>query len=135
MMRELRVIAAVALSAAVAIITLGTYVPPNRPVAQFFDYFGDGAEADPNPAGTVSLEGEHNYVNFTLQAGATINIVENFNQPPSSTLVIRSPGICTIAGTVNGRGAANPVYTIGGVGGGGGVIRRPRVCRPSGSYR
>ena len=69
MMRELRVIAAVALSAAVAIITLGTYVPPNRPVAQFFDYFGDGAEADPNPAGTVSLEGEHNYVNFTLQAG------------------------------------------------------------------
>ncbi len=120
MMRELRVIAAVALSAAVAIITLGTYVPPNRPVAQFFDYFGDGAEADPNPAGTVSLEGEHNYVNFTLQAGATINIVENFNQPPSSTLVIRSPGICTIAGTVNGRGVANPVYTIGGVGGGGG---------------
>ncbi len=119
-MKRLRSIAIVMLSAALAMVTLGTYVPPNGPVAQFFDYFGDGSEADPNPSGTIVLGGEHNYANFTLQAGSTINIVENFDQPPSSTLVIRSPGTCIIAGTINGRGIANPVYTIGGVGGGGG---------------
>jgi hypothetical protein len=120
MRRCLRIIAIGALNAALAAVTLGTYIPPSRPVPQFFDYFGDGSEADPNPSGTVTLGGEHNYANFTLSAGATINIVENFQQPPSSTLVIRSPGLCTIAGTINGRGVANPVYTLGGVGGGGG---------------
>ena len=139
-MKGLRSIAILLLSMVLALVTLGTYIPPNRPVAQFFDYFGDGSEADPNPTGTIVLGGEHNYANFTLQAGSTVNIVENFDQPPSSTLVIRSPGTCTIAGTINGRGIANPVYTIGGVGGGGGGnpaaawlagrgshIRKPRI--------
>ena len=60
MMKWLRSLAIVILSAALAMITLGTYVPPNRPVVQFFNYFGDGSEADPNPSGTIVLGGEHN---------------------------------------------------------------------------
>jgi hypothetical protein len=120
MKNHLRIIAAAAMAAALAVVTLGTYTPPIPPAPHFFDYFGDGSEPDPNPTGTVTLGGEHNYANFTLQTGSAIEIVENFNNAPSSTLIVRSPGICTIAGTINGNGAANPVYTIGGVGGGGG---------------
>jgi hypothetical protein len=119
-MKQLRIIAIVALSAALAAVTLGTYVPPPRQVPAFFNYFGDGSEPDPNPSGTVTLGGEHNYASFTVAAGTTVNIVEDFSQPPSSTLVVRSPGTCTIAGTISGHGVANPVYTIGGLGGGGG---------------
>jgi hypothetical protein len=119
MMKRRRAIAIAALVAA-AILTLGTYVPPPRPVPSFFDYFGDGSEPDPNPTGSVTLGGNHNYANFTVPAGAKVNITEDFNHPPSSTLVVRSPGTCTIAGTIDGRGVANPVYTIGGIGGGGG---------------
>jgi hypothetical protein len=115
-----RIITTVVMAAAVAAVTLGTYTPPLPPAPHFFDYFGDGSEPDPNASGTITLGGEHNYVNFTVQAGATVNIVEDFNNPPSSTLLVRSRGTCTIAGTINGRGAANPVFTIGGVGGGGG---------------
>jgi hypothetical protein len=120
MKNHLRIIATVVMAAALAAVTLGTYTPPLPPAPHFFGYFGDGSEPDPNPSGTITLGGEHNYVNFTVQAGATVNIVEDFNNPPSSTLIVRSPGTCTIAGTINGRGAANPVFTIGGVGGGGG---------------
>jgi hypothetical protein len=120
MMKYWRTMASAALAVALAAVTLGTYVPPGRQVPGFFNYFGDGAESDPNPSGMVTLGGEHNYASFTVGSGSTVNIVENFAQPPSSTLVVRSPGTCTIAGTINGRGAANPVYTIGGVGGGGG---------------
>jgi hypothetical protein len=108
------------MAAALAVVTLGTYTPPLPPAPHFFDYFGDASEPDPNPPGTVTLGGEHNYVNFTVPAGVTVNIVEDFNNPPSSTLIVRSPGTCTIAGKINGRGAANPVFTIGGVGAGGG---------------
>jgi hypothetical protein len=115
-----RIIQVTIMAAAAAAVTMGSYIPAPPPAPHFFDYFGDGSEPDPNPAGTVTLGGEHHYANFTLRAGAVINIVEDFTNPPSSTLIIRSPGTCTIAGTINGRGAANPVYTIGGVGGGGG---------------
>ncbi len=120
MTRYLRIAATAALMAALAAVTLGTYTPPPPPAPHFFDYFGDGSEPDPEVSGTVTLGGEHSYASFTVQAGGTVNIVENFSQPPSSSLVVRSPGTCTIAGTINGRGAANPVYTIGGTGGGGG---------------
>lgn len=120
MTRALRGIVTVAVCAVLGMVTLGTYIPPSPQAPHFFDYFGDGSEPDPNPSGTITLGGEHNYASFTLVAGSTVNIVEDFDQPPSSTLIIRSPGICTIAGTINGRGMANPVYTIGGVGGGGG---------------
>lgn len=115
-----RTIAMIVLAGAGAIVTMGTYVPSPPPAPHFFDYFGDGSEADPNPAGPITLGGDHSYSNFTLAAGATINLVEDFSTPPSSTLIVRSPGTCTIAGRINGRGAANPVYTIGGAGGGGG---------------
>jgi hypothetical protein len=120
MIRYIRIGVIVALSAALASVALGTFVPPIPSAPHFFDYFGDGSEPDPDPAGTVTLGGEHNYANFTVPVGATLNIVENFNQPPSSTLIVRSPGTCTIAGTISGRGVTNPVYTIGGEGGGGG---------------
>jgi hypothetical protein len=120
MMKYLQAFATIVLAAALALITLGTYVPPAPQVPPFFNYFGDGSEADPNPTGTMTLWGDHNYANFTVPAGAMVNIVENFNQPPASALVVRSSGTCTIAGTINGRGVANPVYTIGGIGGGGG---------------
>ena len=119
-MKYWRAMASVALAVALAAVTLGTYVPPGRQVPGFFNYFGDGAEPDPNPSGTATLGGEHNYASFTGGPGARSISCENFAQPPSSTLVVRSPGTCTIAGTINGHGAANPVYTIGGVGGGGG---------------
>jgi hypothetical protein len=114
MKNHLRIAATAALMAALAVVTLGTYTPPLPPAPHFFDYFGDGSEPDPNVSGTITLGGEHNYASFTVQAGATVNIVENVNQPPSSSLIVRSPGTCTIAGTINGRAAANPVYTIGG---------------------
>jgi hypothetical protein len=120
MKRYLRFITSAALTAALAVVTLGTYTPPIPPAPHFFDYFGDGSEPDPNPSGMATLVGEHDYANFTVPSGATVNIVENFNTAPSSTLIVRSPGICTIAGTINGNGPADPVYTIGGVGGGGG---------------
>lgn len=120
MMKYWRAMTTAALIVGLAAVTLGTYVPPGRQVPAFLNYFGDGAEPDPNPSGTVTLGGEHNYASFTVGSGTTVNIVENFAQPPSSTLIVRSPGTCTIAGMINGRGAANPVYTIGGVGAGGG---------------
>ncbi|HKD68001.1 MAG TPA: hypothetical protein VKB84_14240 [Candidatus Binataceae bacterium] len=120
MKQHLRIAVMLAFTAALAVVTLGTYTPPPPAAPHFFDYFGDGSEPDPDASGTVTLAGEHNYVNFTVQAGATVNIVEDFNNPPSSSLIVRSTGTCTIAGTINGRGAANPVYTIGGPGGGGG---------------
>lgn len=120
MKKHWRTATTVILAAALAAVTLGTYTPPLPPAPHFFDYFGDGSEPDPDVSGTITLGGEHNFANFTVQSGGTINIVEDFNQPPSSTLIVRSPGTCRIGGTINGRGAANPVYTIGGVGGGGG---------------
>ncbi len=120
MKKGLRVIGVAMIGAAAAAVTMGAYIPAPPPAPHFFDYFGDGSEPDPNPAGSVTLAGEHHYANFTLREGAAINIIENFSAPPSSTLIIRSPGRCTIAGTINGRGAANAVYTIGGAGGGGG---------------
>ncbi|GEM_PF-5254781 len=119
MNRKIR-LALAGLCVAAAAVTMGTYVPPPPPAPHFFDYFGDGSEPDPSPTGTITLGGDHSYASFTVNAGATVNIVEDFNTAPSSTLIVRSPGTCTIAGTINGRGAANPVYTIGGVGGGGG---------------
>jgi hypothetical protein len=120
MRKAARLIATAVVFGALAAVSMATYTPPPPQAPHFFDYFGDGSEADPNPAGAITLGGDHNYSSFTLGAGATINIVEDFNSAPSSTLIVRSPGTCTIAGTINGHGAANPVYTIGGVGGGGG---------------
>jgi hypothetical protein len=120
MKRYLRTIATALLTAAMAMVTLGTYTPLVPPAPHFFDYFGDSSEPDPNVGGTITLSGEHHYASFTVQAGAVVNIVEDFSQPPSSTLIVRSPGTCTIAGTIKGRGVANPVYSIGGTGGGGG---------------
>lgn len=119
-MKYPRIITTVIMVAVIAAVTLGTFTPPVPPAPHFFDYFGDGSEPDPNASGTTTLGGDHNYANFTVNAGARVNIVENFNNPPSSTLIVRSPGTCTIAGTINGRGVANPVFTIGGVGAGGG---------------
>jgi hypothetical protein len=120
MMRYLRAAAAAGFAIVLALMTLGSYAPPPRQVPPFLTYFGDGAEADPDPAGTITLSGDHNYANFTVPSGATVNIGEDFTQPPASVLLVRSPGTCTIAGTINGRGVANPVYTIAGIGGGGG---------------
>lgn len=120
MRKHLHGVGKIVLALVLALVALGTYtpVPPSAP--HFFDYFGDGTESDPNPMGTIALGGDHDYANFTVRAGATVNIVEDFNNPPSSTLIIRSLGTCTIAGTINGRGTANPVFSLGGVGGGGG---------------
>ncbi len=120
MKRYVCALGSLAMAVAAAAVTMGTYTPPNPPAPHFFDYFGDGSEPDPNPSGTIALGGEHNYASFTVPAGAAVNISEDFNRPPSSTLIVRSPGTCTIAGTISGRGIANPVYTIGGAGAGGG---------------
>lgn len=84
-------------------------------------YWGDGTEADPNySSGTTNMQGLHYYTNWTVGAGATVNVV-NTNagavDRPSGALIIISPGTCTIAGAIT----TNPNGAAGNGGGGGGA--------------
>lgn len=83
-------------------------------VPPWLQFFGDGSEAAPNCTAGCSIGGEHWYASFNLPVGQTLTITG------SNALSIRSPGTCTIAGTVNAAGTIAGASNWGGSGGGGG---------------
>ena len=91
----------------------------------WLQYLGDGEDGSATcKSGTCHLGEEHWYSSFNVWAGATV-VVGSTND----TLVIRSTGTCTIAGTIsnspntaNGGGmTVNGDFGGGGGGGGGGT--------------
>lgn len=78
-----------------------------------------------------TLQGIHYYANFTVGVGATATLgttgVSNSspgvsNNPPVGGLIVYSPGICNVAGTITGasKGSAAGANGMFGSGGGGG---------------
>jgi hypothetical protein len=76
----------------------------NPSTPPWLQYLGTGAEgANNNASGT--LVGVHNYTNFTLPFGNTVNVISQ------TGLTIHATGTCTIAGTINANGATTGVQT------------------------
>lgn len=83
-----------------------------------YTYLGSGVDGAFNSVGPVTLGGEYNYTNFTLNVGHVLTI-----DPTIGWVKIRCQGILTINGTIVGSGAnctinANSANTlsVGGVG-------------------
>jgi hypothetical protein len=110
-------------------IANGTYVTncagATLPVPATLAYLGDGSEGALNQtSGSLNLaQGEHWYSSINISAGATV-----FAGSGNNSLVLRSSGACTIAGTLaysaninSSSGNASPnLANYGGGGGGGG---------------
>jgi len=117
-----------------------TGTPLNNFLHEIFDaplwmhYLGSGNEADPCvgtvapcTTGAQTLQGLHYFASFTVEASGTLTIGETNGSTafgammPMAGLIVVSPGVCTVAGTI----AANAAWThnannLGGNAGGGG---------------
>jgi hypothetical protein len=90
--------------------------------SEYLEFLGDGSEGAYSCAsGTCALGGEHWVSSFDVSAGATL-----INSGQNSPIVIRSTGVCTVAGTISNSPNSGTAVTItgpgdfGGGGGGGG---------------
>ena len=84
-------------------------------------WLGDGSEGDYSCSSTCALSGEHWVTSFTVPSGTTV-----VNTTVNNPLIIRSTGVCTVAGTISnspntgGGAGVNFNGDFGGAGGGGG---------------
>ena len=94
-------------------------VNPSMTAAPWLEFLGDGSDGDYTcSSGTCSLGGEHWFSSFDVPSGSTI-----VPTGPSTPLVIRSTGPCTIAGLISASpnsGAGATITGNGDFGGGGG---------------
>lgn len=108
--------------------TLGTAGIIFQDAPSWANYLGDGSEADPNPAGTVNVQGVHYYPTLTVSAGNTLSVTftssnsSTQTDKPNGSFVAFVQGACTIAGTIsaNGLTPSNISGWGGGSGGAGG---------------
>lgn len=86
-------------------------------------YFCDGSEPDPD--GSLTVQGAHCYQNLTVPASATLSVSAVTSKSgvpqdvPVGAFFAFVSGACTIAGTINSN-AINPLEGNGGGSGGGG---------------
>lgn len=90
-------------------------------------YLCDGSESDPNPAGTVNIQGVHCYPTLTVTNGNTLNVTFTpstsgaATDKPNGTFVAYVQGACTIGGTIQANALTpNNINGYGGASGGGG---------------
>jgi hypothetical protein len=86
----------------------------NAETPAWLQYLGTGADGA-NISASGSMHGDYYYTNFTVPYGNTVT-----NSNVAVTLVIHATGACTIAGTINARGADEPAGYGPGIGGGSG---------------
>jgi len=87
-------------------------------------YFCDSTE--PNPNGSVSVQGAHCYSSLTIPTGATLAVTDKVSLPgaardlPRGEILAFVNGACTIAGTIAAGAFIDESGNGGGSGGGGG---------------